>query len=193
YSIEVPQLLSFLATGSFDAEVEGINDLQAQYGEQYGAGDYAPNIPVTYWTFRFMMGAGGLAAAIALWQLWATRRGRAPTSRWALWASALLPVLPLAANSFGWIFTEMGRQPWLVFGLMPTASGVTPGSTTGSVFASLTAFTVLYAGLTWLWVWLLVKHARPGLPDADAAIVGGGRDDTGAEADDADQPLTFAY
>jgi cytochrome d ubiquinol oxidase subunit I len=117
-------------------------------------------------------------------------------------AAAVLPFLPLAANSFGWIFTEMGRQPWLVFGLMPTASGITPGSTAGSVFATLSAFTVLYAGLTWLWIWLLVKHARPGLPDVSAEANwgrrrtpdgGSGGGDHGPGGDDADRPLMFAY
>ncbi len=185
YSIEVPRLLSWLATGSFDGEVEGINDLQAQYEEEFGPGDYSPNIPVTYWTFRMMITMGGLAGLIALWQLWATRRGRAPTSPWALRITAVLPVLPLAGNAFGWIFTEMGRQPWLVFGLMPTASGVSPSTTATTVFISLAAFTILYAGLTWLWVHLLVKHARPGLPDAAPAVPD--------DEDDADKPLSFAY
>lgn len=188
YSIEIPQLLSFLATGSFEGEVEGIDDLQEQYEELYGAGDYAPNIPATYWAFRLMVGFGGLAAGIATWMLWTTRRGRVPTSSWLLRAAVVLPLLPLGANTFGWVFTEMGRQPWLVFGLMRTASGVTPGSTAGSVLATLAAFTVLYAGLTTLWIWLLVKHARPGLPD-----VGGPSDDESDESEDADRPLTFAY
>jgi cytochrome bd ubiquinol oxidase subunit I len=212
YSIEVPYLLSFLSTGSFEGEVQGIDDLQEEYQELYGPGDYTPNIPATYWTFRLMIGFGGLAAAIAAWQLWSTRRGRVPTSVWALRATMALPFLPLAANTFGWIFTEIGRQPWLVFGLMPTASGVTPGSTAGSVLATLTTFTLLYAGLTWLWIWLLVKHARPGLPDVSAESRwgrrrsdepvtetrdgdAGGRDPADPEdADDADdRPLTFAY
>ncbi len=201
YQLEVPQLLSFLATGSFDAEVEGINDLQEQYEETYGGGDYRPNIPVTYWTFRLMIGAGVAAAAVALWQLWATRRGRAPTSRAALFVTAVLPVLPLAANAFGWIFTEMGRQPWLVFGLMRTDAGVSPGTSAGTVATSLSIFTVLYAGLCWLWVWLLVKHARPGLPDVSAEARWGSGDtrpsgerDGSTDADDGDdQHLTFSY
>ncbi|AYY14497.1 cytochrome ubiquinol oxidase subunit I [Actinobacteria bacterium YIM 96077] len=197
YSIEIPQLLSFLSTGSFEGEVRGINDIQEEYEELYGPGEYAPNIPATYWTFRLMIGFGVGAAMIAAWQLWATRRGQVPTSRWALRATVALPFLPLLANTLGWIFTEMGRQPWLVFGLMPTASGVTPGSTTGEVLATLITFTVLYAGLTWLWIWLLVKHARPGLPDVSAEAEwgrGSVRSDGDAEpADDTDRPLTFAY
>src|SRR5690606_36078846 len=197
HQLEVPQLLSFLATGSFDAEVEGINDLQEQYEQVYGDGEYAPDIPVTYWTFRLMIGTGVAAALVALWQLRATRGGRAPTSRWAVRVAAVLPVLPLAANAFGWVFTEMGRQPWLVFGLMRTSAGVSPGVGAGSVAASLAAFTVLYAGLCWLWVWLLVKHARPGLPDVTAEARWGRGDRSGPDADgeedDAERPLTFVY
>ncbi len=62
FSIRIPYLLSFLATRDFNGKVEGINDLQAQYEQTYGAGDYTPNTPVTYWTFRWMIGAGALAA-----------------------------------------------------------------------------------------------------------------------------------
>jgi cytochrome d ubiquinol oxidase subunit I len=71
-----------------------------------------------------------------------------------------------------------------VFGLLPTASGVTAGSTTASVAATLAAFTVLYAGLCWLWVWLLVKHARPGLPAVS---------NPASDGPVGDEPLTLAY
>ena len=73
-----------------------------------------------------MIGIGLLAAAFALLVWWLARRGRAPTSRWVLYGAVLVPFLPLIANSFGWIFTETGRQPWIVFGLMPTAAGSAP-------------------------------------------------------------------
>ena len=88
-----------------------------------------PVIPVTYWSFRFMIGLGMGAAAGAALVLWLTRRGRAPDS--AAGSGLLLVALPLGAlagNSFGWIFTEMGRQPWAVFGLMTTDHAVSPGS-----------------------------------------------------------------
>src|SRR5262249_41996820 len=112
WSLDVPYLLSFLATGSFDGQVQGINNLQAQYQATYGPGSYIPYVPISYWSFRFMIGFGILAAAIAVWALRAIRRGRIPTSRWLLRAGVLLPLTPLLGNSFGWIFTEMGRQPW---------------------------------------------------------------------------------
>ena len=117
FSIRVPNLLSFLATGTLDGQVEGINDLQAFYEAKFGPGDYVPNVPVAYWSFRLMIGVGALAALVALWFLWALRRkdGFRP-GRVLVAAAVALPLLPLAANSLGWIFTEMGRQPWIVLG-----------------------------------------------------------------------------
>jgi cytochrome d ubiquinol oxidase subunit I len=193
--IEVPGLLSFLGTGSFDGQVKGINDLRAEYQAKYGAdpgaqyyspGDYTPIIPVTYWTFRFMIGLGLLAAAIALLILWFTRQGRAPTGKWWVRGAILLPFLPIAANSFGWIFTEMGRQPWIVFGVMTTANGVSPTVGAGLVATSLIVFTLVYAVLAVIEVKLMLSTIKAGLPPDPTPA-----DDT--DADDADRPLAFAY
>ena len=114
---------------SLPGEVQGINPLQQSYEKLYGPGSYKPNIPLTYWTFRLMIGVGMASAGLALLLLWATRKGRAP-HRLLVWLALPLPLLPLFANVFGWIFTETGRQPWLVFGLLPTSAGVSPGTTT---------------------------------------------------------------
>ena len=183
FALKVPRVLSFLATGHLDGQVQGINNLQSQYEKTYGPGDYSPNIPVTYWAFRLMIGVGALAALIGLWTLWALRRGRLPTSRWLLASGLALPILPLLGNSFGWIFTEMGRQPWIVFGLMHTAGGVSPGTTSGEVLTSLLVFTGLYGALAVVEVGLLIRFIRVGLPDLSG--------DEGP--DDADSPLAFAY
>ena len=172
--IQIPGLLSFLGTGHFDGTIQGIDQLRAEYKQTYGQdpgapyyspGDYTPVIAVTYWTFRLMIGMGLLCAAVALLVLYATRRGRAPTNRWWARLAILLPLLPVAANSFGWIFTEMGRQPWVVFGLMTTANGVSPSVGAGLVATSLITFTLLYAALAVVEVGLLVKTIRQGLPD----------------------------
>ncbi|MDG4770990.1 cytochrome ubiquinol oxidase subunit I [Solwaraspora sp. WMMD792] len=165
WTLKIPYLLSWLSTGDPTGEVQGINDLQAQYAAQYGPGSYTPIIPVTYWSFRFMIGFGLATAAIALWALWATRRGRTPTSRWLLRAGLTLPVLPLLANTFGWIFTEMGRQPWIVFGEMLTRDGVSRSVSLTEVVTSFTAFTLIYAALAVIEVKLLIRYARNGLPD----------------------------
>lgn len=183
YQLEVPRLLSFLSTGNFSDEVRGINSLQAEYEQTYGPGDYRPNIPVTYWTFRAMITAGGIAMLAAVIMLWSLRGGRTPRSRWMLRAATVLPLLPLAANSFGWIFTEMGRQPWVVFGLMPTAAGVSPGTTMTEVITSLSAFTLLYGALAVVEVRLLLRYIAAGLPEIEPPT----------DPDDADAPLAFAY
>jgi cytochrome d ubiquinol oxidase subunit I len=144
-------------------------------------------VPLAYWTFRLMIGVGMASGAIALWLLWATRKGRAP-AKWLIWVVAPLPLLPLVANCFGWIFTETGRQPWLVFGLLPTASGVSPGTTAGEVITSLVGFTVLYGVLAVVEVKLMLRTIRGGLAGTDAPAPGSEPDDS-----ESAKPLSFAY
>ncbi|MFC9691618.1 cytochrome ubiquinol oxidase subunit I [Kribbella sp. NPDC056951] len=189
FSVKVPYLLSFLGTGHFDGEVKGINSLQEAYEKLYGPGSYSPNIPLAYWTFRLMIGVGLASGAIALWLLWATRKGRAP-AKWLIWTVAPLPLMPLVANCFGWIFTETGRQPWLVFGLLPTASGVSPGTTAAEVITSLAGFTVLYGVLAVAEVKLMLRTIRAGLAGTDTPAPGSAPDD---DSEAADKPLSFAY
>jgi cytochrome d ubiquinol oxidase subunit I len=167
FAIKVPYVLSFLGTGDVDGRVEGIDDLQARYVAEFGPGSYTPVIPVTYWSFRLMIGFGVLAALVAAWALWAHRGGRTPGSRWLARAGLVLPLLPLAANAFGWIFTEMGRQPWVVFGEMLTRDGVSRTVSLGEVLTSFTAFTLIYATLAVVEVRLLLRYARAGLPSLD--------------------------
>jgi cytochrome d ubiquinol oxidase subunit I len=197
WSLRVPGLLSFLATGSFDGQVEGINNLAGQYQLTYGPGDYAPDIPVTYWGFRLMIGLGLVAALIALVGLWLTRRRRTATGkstgdrdgtglRWFWRIAPWTIAAALLANTFGWVFTEMGRQPWTVFGVLKTASSVSPSVPAGSVLTSLIVFTLLYGGLAVVEATLMFRYAKAGPPpepDEDAA----------AADEDADRPLTFAY
>ena len=182
-SVRVPSVLSFMATGNPSGEVEGINDLQQAYVEKYGPGDYVPYVPVTYWSFRLMIAFGALAMLVALAALWGTRGGRSPASRW-LWISAIATVgMPLLANSFGWIFTEMGRQPWTVFGVFTTAESDSPSVSTAEAATSLTVLTLLYGVLAVIEVGLLLKYARAGAPELPPPD----------DAEDADRPLAFAY
>ena len=193
FAIKIPGLLSFLATGGFGGKVQGIDNIQALYGQIYGPGSYTPIIPVTYWSFRLMIGVGMLAALIALAALWLLRRSRRQGNtlgltvsgrgrRLLLWSVLALPVLPLAANSFGWIFTEMGRQPWLVFGQMKTAAGVSANSA-GEVLASVIILTLLYGGLAVIEVGLLLKYAKAGLAEEPPP----------GEPSDEDKPLELVY
>jgi len=165
WSIRVPYLLSLIATLNPHGTVQGINNVERAYDAKYGPGSYKPIIPVTYWSFRLMVGFGSLAALLAALGLWLTRRRRIPRSRWfyrvAIWA---LP-LPYLATTMGWIFTEMGRQPWTVFGLLTTAQSVSAGVTVSSVIISLTVFTLLYAGLAAIAGWLTIRHVQAGAPE----------------------------
>jgi cytochrome d ubiquinol oxidase subunit I len=169
FSIRIPYILSFLATGDFNGRVEGINDLQASEVARYGPGDYTPNTPITYWTFRWMIGAGTLAALAAAWFLFAMRKGRLP-GRGAVTTAILLPFLPLAANSFAWIFTEVGRQPWIVFGLMNTAIAVSPNNSVAMVLFTMIGFTLLYGALALVMLGLVVRRVREGLPEPAADV-----------------------
>ena len=174
WALTVPKLLSYLATGAFDGGVEGIDHIQERYELTYAgseltaAEDYRPVIPVTYWSFRLMMGLGFAAMAIAAAVLWVLRGKGSETDEprmsHRVWGYAGVAVLflPLLANSFGWIFTEMGRQPWLVMGLMTTQTGVSPGVSAGEVLTSMIVFTLLYGARAVVEVGLTLRYGRAG-------------------------------
>jgi cytochrome d ubiquinol oxidase subunit I len=181
FSLKVPDMLSILATHNPDGTVQGIDNLQAQFVAQYGPGNYSPIVPVTFWSFRFMIGAGTMAAFAALWFLWRMRKGRVP-GRGAVAIAVVLPLLPLVANSFAWIFTEMGRQPWVVYGRQLTSQGVSPNVSALEVAVTLIVFTLLYGVLAVIEVGLLAKRIRGSLEVAEAG-----------SGDSADRPAPFAY
>lgn len=195
FALTVPCLLSFLGTGSFDGEVRGIDDLREEYRATYGQDpgatyytpeEYVPVIPVTYWSFRLMMGFGFASAAGAALVLWLTRRGRTPSSPWFRRLLVFLPLGALAANSFGWIFTEMGRQPWVVFGLMTTDRAVSPGVSVTEATVSLISLSAVYVVLAVIEVGLILRAVRAGAPPLPEP-----RPD-GTDRDE-DAPLAFAY
>ena len=186
FQIGLPSMLSFMSTGNFNGVVEGVNDLEAKYDKQYGAGDYTPNIPMAYWSFRLMIGFGFIGAFFALLALWQMRKGGSPRGKWFGPAMISLPFLPLLANSFGWIFTETARQPWAVFGLIKTADGVSTVVSAGAVLFTMIAFTVLYGVLAFIEVGLILRVIKMGpaeeLDYADPALGGS-----------ADKPLVMSY
>jgi cytochrome d ubiquinol oxidase subunit I len=187
FSIRVPGVLSFMATGTLDGEVEGINDLQAAAEQTYGPGDYRPNIPMSYWTFRLMIGFGLLAGLVAAIGLWLTRKSaRHPVPRWYFLAALVTLVTPFAANSVGWIFTEMGRQPWAVFGVLRTADGVSPEVGPATVLTSLIVLTLLYGALAVVDGVLMVRYAAA-VPPPETPT-----DGSDAEPDEP-RPLAVTY
>ena len=162
FQIGLPSVLSFMSTGDVNGTVEGVNDLQKSYVEKYGKGNYTPNIPLAYWSFRLMIGFGGIAALFALLTLWYMRKGGLPRGKFYLRTMIALPFLPILGNSFGWIFTESARQPWVVFGLFKTADGVSPGVSAGSVLFTMITFTLLYGVLAVIEFGLMVRTIKVG-------------------------------
>jgi cytochrome d ubiquinol oxidase subunit I len=161
-NVQLPSLLSFLATDSFDGEVAGITDLQARVAAEFGPGDYVPNVPVLYWAFRLMIGLGLAGVALSVAGLWITRRHRLPERRWTYVAAMLALPAALAANICGWLLTEMGRQPWTVVGELLTAASVSPGVSLAAVATSLAAFTAVYGALAVVEARLLWRHVVAG-------------------------------
>src|SRR5215208_1868419 len=145
WSIRVPYFLSFLACNNFSCEVRGVNDLQAEYVAKYGPEDYIPLMVVTYWSFRIMMTMGLLMIFSSLLLLVALRRP-IENARWLRWMPGVI-ALPYIANICGWVLTEMGRQPWLVQGLLKVEDGVSPNLTAWQVFLSLVSYALLYTAL----------------------------------------------
>lgn len=204
--ISIWGLTSFLATGHFDgpeSAVPGTNDVQndfeQRFGETYGEDmQYIPNLMISYWSFRLMIGPAIFSAALALWGLWLLRKGRVTENKWfARFALASIP-MPFIACSFGWIFTEMGRQPWVVVPNinddhmidihMPTAEGVSTVVGGPLVLTSMILFTVLYGVLAVVWFRLLQKDVLKGAPAAPTPP----SDELRAD-DDAVEQLDFAY
>ncbi len=162
FQIDIPSVLSFLSTGDFNGTVQGVNNLQAEYEKTYGPGDYSPNIPLAYWSFRLMIGFGGLGFLFGLLALFQMRRGGMPRGKWFMPAMISLPFMPLLANSFGWIFTETARQPWAVFGLIKTEDSISPMVSAGSVLVTMIVFTLLYGVLAFIEVGLILKVIKNG-------------------------------
>jgi cytochrome d ubiquinol oxidase subunit I len=204
----VPALLSFLAHNDFSSEVKGVQPLIAEYQAKYGTNypndpelgqlagkpiDYVPDLPVTYWGFRIMIGFGAISAGTGVLALWLTRRERIPSTRWFPRLAVLGIATPFIANSAGWIFTEMGRQPFVV---VPNPSGVdgvwmfaaqaVSKLSTGEVWTSLIALTSVYATLGVVELFLMRKYVRGGV---DAVMPPEPKQDN----DSSEETLAFAY
>ncbi|MEU1007043.1 cytochrome ubiquinol oxidase subunit I [Streptomyces sp. NPDC005890] len=216
-AIEIPGLLSFLANDDFTSYVPGINDVNKAEQQKFGPGDYRPNIPVAFWGFRWMIGFGMASFAIGLAGLWLTRKkfmlpqhlrvadGEVPhlvlfkskalspkLSPWFWRIATWTMAFPLIANSWGWIFTEMGRQPWVVYGVLRTRDAVSPGVSQGEVLTSMAVFTALYAILAVVEVKLLAKYVKAGPPELTEADFNPPTK-IGGDTSDADKPMAFSY
>jgi len=159
WELTVPRALSFLLFNRWSGEVKGLSDIQAQMEQEYGAGYHMPPVAVTFWTFRIMVGAGALMILLALIALYLVWRRKLVRARWFLHLLPFAMILPYLATSSGWILTEMGRQPWIVYGVLRTEDGVSPVSG-ATVLISLLAFALVYAALMVANIYLMSKYAR---------------------------------
>lgn len=194
--LQVPGVTSFLSEWDFNAPQPTVPGTQKAMEALYGEGtDYSPSLMVSFWSFRLMMLFGVFSAALALIGLWVTRKGRITDSKWFSRLCLVALPMPFIASSFGWIFTEMGRQPWIVVPSpagsadirMLTADGVSGVSAT-AVLISLIVFTLIYGILAVAWFILMKKYAKAGAPE----IIESEETDNDDNAD-GDKPLSFAY
>ncbi len=194
--IEVPYVLPFLAQGRpTGVTLAGVRNIQQDFEHRFGPNDYRPNLFVTYWAFRAMIGFLAVPVLFALTTLWLTRGGRTPDRRWFSWLALVAIPTPFLANIAGWVFTEMGRQPWIV---VPNPTGdqqvrftvreAVSNHSPGVVITSLVTFTVLYAVLAVIWFWLQRRYIVEGPLKHDAEPA-----PPRAPSEDEVAPLSFAY
>lgn len=203
---EIPGVASLMATDSFSGKVDGLNDVNQKYGENIKKVlaernvdasdlDLSPNVMITFWTFRLMMITGIFSALLALWGLYATRGGRISKSkglsRLAIWS---LP-MPFIGASFGWMFTEFGRQPFIVAPVdmnvqgnsvfMLTEQGLSYAVPAWQVLTTMVLFTVVYAALGVVWYILMARYVKEGInvPVSEVETKG----------EEAGKNLSFAY
>ena len=194
--VEVPYVLPFLAEGRMhDVTLQGVRNIQQDYQQRFGPNDYRPNLFVTYWSFRTMIGLLAIPVLFAVVALWLTRGGRIPDRRWFSWLALVALPAPFLANISGWVFTEMGRQPWIV---VPNPTGdqqvrftvheAVSHHAAGMVITSLVTFTLVYAVLAVIWFWLLKRYIVEGPLEHDAEPAA-----PRSPSDDEVAPLSFAY
>ena len=164
--IGIPAMLSFMSYDNFTAEVEGINDLQAQAEAEYGAGNYIPPVTLNYWGFRAMVGSGSLMVLIALLGVYWGKKDDLADKTLFLKAVVYSAILPYIAVSTGWILAETGRWPWIVFGLQKVEDAISPNVPAWNVALSLALMLVIYTVFTIVAYKLAIKYGTGEIKDA---------------------------
>jgi cytochrome bd ubiquinol oxidase subunit I len=161
FSIAIPGLLSYLSTGSFNGKVTGLTALNQQEVAKYGPGNYEPPVRAIYWSMRGMAYFGSLVALLSVLGSVFMWRGSLERRRWFLWSAVVGSFFPFVACAFGWVLTELGRQPWIVQGLLKTDQANSPNVGTAWLGISLAVFVALYAVLLVVDFVLMRHYASP--------------------------------
>ncbi|MDI6766150.1 MAG: cytochrome ubiquinol oxidase subunit I [Bacteroidota bacterium] len=154
YSIHIPKLLSFLTYYDFDAEVKGL--------DAFPRDQLPDNIPLIFYSYHIMISLGMLFIGVTLLSAYLLWKKKLFDARWALWILLISFPLPYIANTAGWITAEVGRQPWLVYGLMRTSEGISPTVSASSALFSLIGFISIYIILGILFLMLVVRVIKKG-------------------------------
>jgi cytochrome d ubiquinol oxidase subunit I len=161
--LEVPSMLSFLTYREWSAHVKGL--------DAFPQTDWPDTIELLYYSYHIMVGLGTIFIAVmglAVLLLW---RKKLFESRWMLWLLMLCAPLPYIANTAGWMTAELGRQPWLIYGLMRTDHGASPRVDAGSAWFTLIGFMGMYTMLAMLWLFLIFHEIEHG-PEPDSGSSG---------------------
>lgn len=174
FEINIPYALSILSYNKLSGSVQGMNTLQQQYAAKYdskvGQGtNYIPPVKTTYWSFRLMLVFGIAMILLAITGLIQWKRGKLEQSNKFL--KLMFPAIffPYLANTFGWVMTEVGRQPWTVFGLMTTAKSVSPNVSGGAILFSFIMYLLVFSILAGVMVYLIVREVKKG-PDVHQEV-----------------------
>ncbi len=152
--LQVPNMLSFLTYRQWRADVKGLSDFpENQWPDQ---------IPLLYYSYHVMVGLGTIFIAVMVLASLLLWRGKLYDSRWMLWTLMVCAPLPYIANTAGWMTAELGRQPWLIYGLMRTAQGISPRVAAGNAWFTLIGFMGMYAVLSILWLFLIYREIELG-------------------------------
>ena len=160
--LKIPGMLSFLSFNSFTGEVKGIHELQAAAVQKYGPGNYVPQVTSLFWSFRIMLGAGMWLVLVSLLGLYFFNTNRLDKKTWFLKIALWTIPIPYIANTVGWYMAEVGRMPWIVYGLQKVEAGLSTTTSTVSIMITFIGFTLIYGVLAVADVYLLLKFIKKG-------------------------------
>jgi cytochrome d ubiquinol oxidase subunit I len=162
-AVLIPNALSFITYQRWDAHVRGL--------DAFPEDQHPTNVPLLYYSFHMMVGLGTIFIAImsiAAFYLW---RGKLFETNWLLWILMLLFPFPFIANTVGWMVAELGRQPWLVYGLMRTEHGASPMVSGGNIMFTLLGFFGMYTILSLLFIFLMLRRIEHGADELNEAAM----------------------